>query len=228
VSTAARPDHPETRAALSLLCDSYWKPIHAYVRRLGYPEEDAKDLTQEFFLRLISKNVFAAADRTKGRFRTFLLTGLNFFLANEYHRGKAAKRGGGQVLASLDEETEDKEPVHQPASGLSPAAVYEQTWARTVFGEARDRLAEEYAAAGKQTVFKHLQEFLEGTPDPRGYHPVAAVLRMTPNAVGVAVHRMRQRLGELVRTEIARTLAEPSPEEIEEEVRFLIEALGRS
>lgn len=223
VVSAARPDHPETREALSLLCENYWGPIHAYVRRLGYAEDDAKDLTQEFFLRLISKNVFAAADRNKGRFRTFLLTALNFFLSNQYHRGHAAKRGGGQKIVSLDEETEDKEPVHQPAGGPTPAAVFEQTWAKAVFDQARDRLSEEYAAAGKTKLFEQLKPFLEGTPDSRGYHPVAARLGLTPNAVGVAV----QRMGELVRIEITRTLANPTKEEIETEVKFLIEALGR-
>jgi len=227
VSCAARPDAPETRNALGKLCESYWSPIHAYVRRLGYTEEDAKDLTQEFFLRLISKNVFAAADKSKGRFRTFLLTALNFFLANEYQRGHAAKRGGGRIIVSLDEENEDEEPKHQAVSELTPAAIYERTWAQTVFRQARERLGEEYTAAGKESVFEHLKAFLDGTPDPRGYHPVAAQLGITPNAVGVAVHRMRQRLGELVRAEIARTLASPTTEQIEDEVRYLIEQLGK-
>src|SRR5262249_14597590 len=147
----------------------------------------AQDLTQEFFLRLLSKNAFAAADRTKGKFRTFLLTALNFFLVNEYRRASADKRGGGQKGGSMGGRNEDAELRHEPASQLSPDVIYQQTWARTVFRQARERLAEEYASTGKTKFFTELSAFLEGTPDPRGYHPVAARLQMTPNAVGVAV-----------------------------------------
>ena len=227
VVAAGRPDTSQARDAVAKLCESYWRPLHAYIRRLGYSEDDAQDLTQEFLLRLMTKNVFASADRNKGRFRTFLLTALKFFLTNEYHRTTAAKRGGGKIVVSLDEQSEDSEPRYQPVSTLSPAAIYDQTWAKTVFGQAEARLGEEYAAVGKTDLFEHLKPFLEGVPGARGYHAVAGKLQMTPNAVGVAVYRMRQRLGQLIRTEIANTLANPAPTEVEDEMRFLIETLGR-
>lgn len=227
VVAAGQSDTPQSREALTRLCEDYWEPLHAYVRRSGYSEHEAKDLTQEFFLRLLSKNAFAAADRSKGKFRTFLLTALNYFLVNEYRRASADKRGGGQKLVSIDEQDEDHEPRHEPASHLSPDVIYEQTWARTVFRQARERLAEEYASTGKANFFAELGVFLDGTPDPRGYHPVAERLQMTPNAVGVAVYRMRQRLGELIRAQIGHTLVNPTPAEIEAEMRFLMESLSR-
>lgn len=224
---AGKPDSPQAQDALARLCQSYWEPLHAYIRRLGHSEEDARDLTQDFFYRLMTRNVLAAADRDKGRFRTFLLTALNYFLANEWHRTMAQKRGGGRAMASLDEKTEDDLPRYEPASHLTPEVLYEQRWAATVFRQAQDRLQEEYASAGKSAVFDQLKEFLEGSPGARGYHAVAARLQMTPNAVGVAVHRMRQRLGELIRAEVAGTLVNPAPAEIEAEMRFLLETLGR-
>lgn len=227
VLAAGRPDAPEARQALSRLCESYWQPIHDYVRRLGYGEEDAKDMTQEFFLRLLSKNTVAAADRERGKFRTFLLTALNHFLTNEWRRGRVAKRGGGKAIVSLDEQTDDEQPRHEPATKTSPETLYEQNWAASVFRQAHERLGEEYAAAGKTKLFERLKPFLEGSPDPRGYHSVAPQLQITPNAVGVAVHRMRQRLGELVRAEVARTLVKPTQADIDGEMRFLLETLGR-
>src|SRR5262245_12371775 len=111
-----QPETPQAEQALSWLCESYWQPLHDYVRRLGYTEQDAKDLTQEFFFRVLSKNIVAAADREKGRFRTFLLTSLNHFLTNEWHRGRAAKRGGNRTIVSLDEETSEGQPCHEPRS----------------------------------------------------------------------------------------------------------------
>lgn len=227
VMTAGQPEAPQAQEALARLCEAYWQPLHDYVRRLGYSETDAKDLTQEFFLRVLSKNILAAADRDKGRFRTFLLTALNHFLANEWHRANAAKRGGGNTIVSIDEETEDEQPRHEPATELSPETIYQRSWAASVFRQAHERLGEEYASAGKTQLFEQLKPFLGGSPDPRGYHPVAAQLKMTPNAVGVAVHRMRERLGQLIRGEVERTLVNPTLTEINEEMRFLLETMAQ-
>lgn len=227
VVAAGDPSTPKAQEALSRLCEGYWQPLHDYVRRLGYSEADAKDLTQEFFLRVLSKNILAAADREKGKFRTFLLTALNHFLTNEWHRANAAKRGGGKTVVSIDEHTEDDQPRHEPATDLSPEAAYQRSWAQNLFRQAHDRLGEEYVSAGKLNLFEQLKAFLDGSPDPRGYHSVAAKLSMTPNAVGVAVHRMRQRLGQLVRAEVERTLVTPTAAEIDSEMRFLMETVGR-
>jgi len=227
VAAAGQPETPQAREALTRLCEAYWQPLYDYVRRLGYSEADAQDLTQDFFLRLVSKNVVAAADRERGRFRTFLLTSLKHFVANEWHRAHAAKRGGGLAMVSLDQETEDDQPKPEPATQTSPESIYEQSWAASLFRQARERLAEEYAAAGKTKLFDHLKAFLETSPDPREYQTVAAQVALTANAVGVTVHRMRQRLGELVRAEIARTLVDPTTAEVEAEMRFLLSALGR-
>lgn len=221
------PDEPEAKAALAKLCEAYWQPLHDYVRRLGHSEDEAKDLTQEFFLRAIGRNLMAAADRDKGRFRTFLLSSLNHFLKNEWHRANAAKRGGGHRLVSLDVESDDEQPLHEPANPLSPQALYDKSWAASVLRRANERLGEEYAAAGKPVLFEQLKAFLESSPDPRGYHAVAPQVGMTPNAIGVAVHRMRQRLRELIRTEVEHTLVKPTEGEIDAEMRFLLESLSR-
>ncbi len=227
VLAAGRGDSPQAQEALARLCRDYWQPLYAYVRRLGNNEEDAKDLTQEFFYRLVSGDFLSKADRTKGKFRTYLLTVLEHFLTNEWRKGQTAKRGSGQAIFSLDEETEDEQPRFEPGVDASPAKIYEQHWAAAVFRQANERLSEEYAAAGKSELFAKLKEFLEITPISRGYHAVAAQLRMTPNAVGVIVHRMRHRCGELIRAEVARTLVKPTSQEIESEMRFLKEVFGR-
>jgi DNA-directed RNA polymerase specialized sigma24 family protein len=226
VVAAGQGDAPESQRALAQLCQDYWRPIYAYVRRVGHGEDEAKDLTQEFFLELVSKRFIAAADRTKGRFRTFLLTSLNFFLSTERKRAGALKRGGGRIILSIDEEHDDGGNV-EPATDLTPDRIYEQRWAASVLQLARERLHEEYTAAGKEKLHEHLKDFLEGTPEARGYQGVAQKLQMTPNAVGVAVHRMRQRCGELLRAEVTRTLVNPSAADTDAEMRFLLEALGR-
>ena len=222
-----QPETTEARAALSLLCEAYWQPIHDYVRGLRYGEDDARDLTQEFFLRLLDRNLFAVADRNRGRFRTFLLTSLNHFLKNEWVRSNAAKRGGGQPVVSLDEQTADGQALHEPADRVTPEMLYERSWASSLLRQANERLGEEYAAAGKTSVFNALKPFLESAPEARGYHAVAAQLGMTPNAVGVVVHRMRQRLRELIRSEVERTLVDPTAADVDAEMRFLLETLSR-
>jgi RNA polymerase sigma-70 factor (ECF subfamily) len=201
--------------------------VFAYLRRSGVAEEEAKDLTQEFFLRLMSRNVFAAADRSKGKFRTFLLTALKFFVANERDRARAAKRGGGKEILSLDREPAEGEAVLEPATLDSPAVAYEEAWARTVFTRAEALVGDEYQSVGKAVLFAGLKEFLERGPESGGYQAIAARLGMTPNAVGVAVHRMRHRFGELIRSEVARTLCNPTTPEVQEEVRYLMELLAR-
>jgi RNA polymerase sigma-70 factor (ECF subfamily) len=226
VVTAGQRDSPEAKEALTKLCQTYWEPLHVYLRRLGYNEDDAKDLTQEFFLRLLDKNYLGAANREKGKFRSFLLTALNHVLANERDRAMAAKRGGGKTIVSLEAEAEQGDRSSEPSSDLSPVKVFERRWAMTLFQQAYARLQAEYVAAGKARQFDLLKAFLEAETETGEYSALAPQLQMTPHAVGMAVHRLRQRYGEQVRAEIAHTLVNPTAAEIEEERRHLFETFG--
>jgi RNA polymerase sigma-70 factor (ECF subfamily) len=223
--TARQGGSPEARAALERLCQAYWYPLYAYVRRLGYSASDAEDLTQAYFLQLLEKNYLGAVDRRKGKFRSFLLAALNHFLANERDWHNAAKRGGGRTLVSLDDdESREERYRNEPASDLTPEKVFEARWAATVIEQARTRLREQYAAEGKAPLYDRLADYLSEQPDAGAYDTAAAELGMKPGAVAVAVHRLRQRYGEHIRSEIARTVARP--EEIEDEWRHLREVLG--
>jgi len=225
VAAAARDrDTARTQEALAGLCQSYWPPLHAYVRRLGHNADDAKDLTQQFFFVLISKNYLGAADRTKGKFRTFLLTALRHFLTNEWDKSQAQKRGAGQIPISLDDPGDEDGIPWEPSTEASPMKVYEQRWAMTLFRRAVDRLRKEQHEGGKGELFDALKGFLEETTPPGGYEEVASRKGMTTGHVRVAVHRLRQRLAELVRQEVADTMVNPTPEEIEAEVQHLFEA----
>jgi len=223
--TARQSGSPEAKAALERLCQTYWYPLYAYVRRRGYSPQDAEDLTQAFFLELIEKNYLGAVDRRKGKFRSFLLAAMNHFLANEYDWRHAAKRGGGRTFVSIDDEaTWEQRYQRETATEQSPEKIFEARWASTVIDQARTRLRETYAAEGKGELFDRLEKYLTEQPGPGGYAEVAAALRMSPGAVATAVHRLRQRYGEAVREEVARTVARP--EEIEDEMRHLRAVLG--
>jgi len=225
VAEAARQqDSARAQEALSGLCQTYWPPLHAYVRRLGHNADDAKDLTQQFFYVLISKNYLGAADRTKGKFRTFLLTALRHFLANEWDKSQAQKRGAGQTPISLDDTGDGDGPAWEPATDVSPMKLYEQRWAMTLFRRAVERLRCEQEEAGKGEAYEALKGFLEETTPPGGYEEVAGKLGMTTGNVRVSVHRLRHRLAELVRQEVGETLVNPSQDEIETEVQHLFEA----
>ncbi len=210
--------------ALEHLCRTYWFPLYAYVRRRGYEAPEAQDLTQEFFVRLLAKHYLTRADRSKGKFRSFLLTGLNRFLSNEGRRARAAKRGGGQPLLSLDDETAERRYALEPASQLTPERIYERHWALTLLDRALARLRAETLAGGRARQFEQLRGFLTTEAGETRYAAVAAELGMTTDAVGVAVHRLRQRYRELVREEIAQTVT--SPAEVEQEIRWLFTAVG--
>ena len=211
---------PEVNRSLAILCENYWFPLYAFVRRAGHSAEDAQDLTQEFFVRLLDKQFLAAADRNKGRFRTFLLTAVKRFLANEYDRIQAKKRGGGQTILSL--ECLEARYCQEPADTLTPERIFEQQWALTLLNQVLARLQAEMTADGKTALFDALKDHLTGS-QAVGYATTAARLGMTEGAVKVAAHRLRQRYRELLREEIAQTVA--SPDEIEEEVRYLFACL---
>ena len=224
VVRAAGETSSASHAALEQLCRVYWPPLYAYIRRQGYPVHDAQDLVQGFFALLLEKNFVGMADREKGKFRSFLLTALNRFLNGERDRTNAAKRGGGKVLISLDEQTGEGLLVLEPASDSTPEKEFEKNWAITLLRQALARLREESLAAGKAAVFDQLKPFLEGEARSGQYAAAAARLRMSVNGVAVTVHRLRQRYRELVRAEIANTVA--GPEELEDELQHLFAALS--
>lgn len=223
---SARDQHsPQSAEALEKLCRTYWYPLYAYVRRTGQSKENAEDLTQAFFARLLEKNFLNAEERESGRFRSFLLIALKRFLANEWDRVRAQKRGGGQPHVPLDTELAERKFSAETAAGeLSPDRLYERRWALTLIEQAMARLRAEFEPAGKTGEFEKLKSFL--TADKREIpHPaVAAELGMSEGALRVAVHRLRKRYRELFREEIGHTLAEG--EEIDTELRHLLTVLS--
>jgi RNA polymerase sigma-70 factor (ECF subfamily) len=209
-------------AELAALCGGYWPPLYAYLRRRGYSVEDAQDLTQGYFSRLLEKGYLEHADAARGRFRSFLLTSLKNFIANEWHREHAQKRGGDTPVLTL-EDAARAEQLYAAAPDLSPERIYERNWALAVLNRATAALAAEFLAAGKQQVFDGLKQFLTGDAGELKYSQAAAALGMSEGAARVAVYRMRGRFRDLLRAEIGRTVS--APEEIDEELRFLLSAL---
>ena len=225
VLAAGQESSSLAEAALEKLCRTYWYPLYAYVRRQGHSPHDAQDLTQGFFARLLEKNWVGAADREKGKFRSFLLSLLNHYLGDERDRASAVKRGGGKPLISLDEQTAENLFLQEPASALSPEKEFEKRWAAAVLQQAMTRLREEFERAGKGRTFDDLKLFLEGEASSGDYAAIAAGLGMSANAIAVTVHRLRQRYRELVRIEVANTVG--SPNEVEEEMRYLFSVLAQ-
>lgn len=224
VRLAARNDTTRAQRALSSLCEAYWYPLYAYVRRQGHSPHDAQDLTQEFFARLLESNSLAKLDRERGRFRAWLLASLKHFLANEWDRARAAKRGGGLHLVSLDEATAEERYKLEPADELSADRIFERRWAMMLLDTVLGALEREYAAGGKSALFDKLKPCLAGSRESQPYAELARELGMSEGAVKVAVHRFRQRYRELLRVEIAHTVS--SPEEVDEEIRYLFSVLG--
>jgi RNA polymerase sigma-70 factor (ECF subfamily) len=219
VRTCGADDTVSSGAAMEQLCRTYWYPLYAYVRRRGHSVDEAQDLTQEFFARLIEKEWVSAADANKGRFRTFLLTALSHFLAKEWRRLSAGKRGGGKKLISLDD-TAEARYVGEPTSDLTPEKLYERRWALSVFDQALSRLREQHVLLGKDHHYECFKKFLSTQPGDGEYAKVGQALEMSPGAVAAAVHRLRQQYRELVRAEVAHTVE--STEELEEEMRWLL------
>jgi DNA-directed RNA polymerase specialized sigma24 family protein len=220
VLAAGNDSSPGAQEALERLCRTYWLPLYAYVRRRGYTPEDSQDLTQAFFANFLEKNAVSRARRERGRFRSFLLTSLQNFLAHEWEKARAAKRGGGSRPLPWDEPSPEGRYQLESSPELSPDKAFERRWAMTLFQQALTRLHAESTAAGKAATFNELKSFLSEKADEGAYAAAAKRLRIAPAAVGVAVHRLRKRYGELVREEIAHTVATPG--EIEDEMRHLI------
>lgn len=224
VISAGHSDTTRSCEALARLCQTYWHPLYAYVRRLGHLPPDAQDLTQEFFARLLAKNYLADADESRGRFRSFLLAALKHFLANEWDKASAQKRGGGQMLIPIDPSTAETSCRFEPADATTAEKIYERRWALTLLAQVLQHLREEYVRAGREKLFEQLKPTLTEASRTVRYAEIAARLGMSEGAVKVAVHRLRLRYREVLRAEIADTVA--SPAEVEDELRNLFAALS--
>lgn len=223
VLAAGRCDMSGSAAALEELCKTYWYPLYAYVRRRGYSPEDAQDLTQEFFARLLAKEYLASAEPQKGKFRSFLLAGLNHLLSDERDKAHALKRGGGVLPVSFDAQTAEARYRLEPVDAMTPERLFERSWAAAVLEQAARRLRAEYLAAGQGRLYEQLIEFRQDSDGHRAYEEVSASLGMSISAVKSAIFRFRQRHHHLVREEIARTLN--NPVELDEEIRHLLQVV---
>ena len=225
VLTAGHSDTTHARAALEKLCQTYWYPLYAYVRRRGHSPADAQDLTQAFFARLLERNWVGRADQQKGRFRSFLLSALNHFLADEWDRVRAQKRGGGVAPLPLQFDTAETRYGHEPADQVTPESSYERRWALTLLDEVLHRLRSEYEQEGRAELFAALHPCLVGDRTSQPYAELAVELGVSEGTVKSAVHRLRQRYRQLLRDEIAQTVAESG--EVDEELRHLFAVLAR-
>ena len=223
VLTAGQDESPEAAQALAALCETYWYPLYAYVRRRGYGAEDARDLTQGFFAALLEKDYVRDADRERGRFRSFLLVALKRFLSKEWAKEHAQKRGGSRKTLSLDVSDGESRYAHEPSHDWTPERVYERRWALTLLDQVMARLRQRYADDGKGELFDRLKVFLTGGSGAPSHRELAAELGMTPGAVKVAVHRLRRRYRELLRAEVAETVADPK--DVRDELQLLLAAL---
>ncbi|QEL17308.1 RNA polymerase sigma factor [Limnoglobus roseus] len=223
IAAASETATPEARQALADLCAAYWFPVYAYVRRRGHARHAAEDLTQAFFARLLEKNDLAAADPDRGRFRSFLLTACQNFLANQHDHDSARKRGGGVSNLSLDFESAEGKFNREPAAADDSAErLFERRWAVELLDRALTELRREYAETDRETLFDVLKPTLSGDATA-GYEQLADRLSLTVGAVKVAVHRLRQRYRDRVRDVIGRTVADPN--EVDDEIRDLFAAL---
>ncbi len=219
VLAAGKSEAPEAAAALESLCRTYWYPLYAYVRHRGHGPEDSRDLTQEFFYRLLQGNYLARVDPRKGRFRSFLLAAINHFLANEWHRSQCLKRGGNVTFLPLDALEAEERYQCEHFGSHSPEELYERTWAIALLEKVIGRLSQETAATGQSARFKELRPILMGERASLSYSELASKLETTEAALKMTVQRLRRRYAELVQEEIADTV--PEPQEVEEELRHL-------
>ena len=224
VLEAGQTDLARATAALERLCRNYWHPIYAFIRRRGSDRHDAEDLTQAFFEFLLEKETLKKVDRRKGKFRTFLLAALTNFLANEWDKRQTLKRGGQRQIISLDEAAAEGLYLREPVESLTPERLFERRWASALIEQVLARLKQEYAAGGKAKLFTKLEPALTGEVAAGAFAEWAAALGMTEGAVKVALHRLRRRFGEVLRSEIAHTVS--SPEEINDEIRQLFAAIS--
>lgn len=214
----------EARRALESLCQTYWQPLYAYIRHQGHDPEEASDLTQAYFTEFLEKDFLADVDPEKGRFRSFLLVSLRHFLSHQRSRNRAVKRGGGTLTLSLDTDAAELRYLREPTAGRTPEEVFERRWALTVLGRALASLRHEAKSEDRRRSFEALKPFLTGEGPARPYREVAEELGMSEMAARKATHRLRRRFGQVLREEIAETVADE--ETIDDEVRHLLTILA--
>lgn len=219
VLAAGHRSSPDAQAALTTLCRSYWFPLYSYVRRRVGNRDEAQDLTQAFFVQLLEKDYLAVARPERGKFRAFLLTSLKHFLSNQWDKARAQKRGGGRAAIPLDLAAGESRYCLEPMDELTPERLFERQWALTLLEQVLRRLREESVATGKERQFERLKAFVAGQSSAGAYAAAAEALGVTEGAVKVAVHRFRRRYRELLRSEIAQTVAGPA--DVDDEIRSL-------
>jgi RNA polymerase sigma factor (sigma-70 family) len=222
---AAERGSPGADEALAKLCQVYWYPLYAFIRRRGHGPEEAEDLTQEFFARLVDRNHLAGITIEGGKFRSYMLTVLKHFLTNERERALTQKRGGHNTFFSIDDKTAENRYQFEPVDHTTPESIFERHWALTLLDRVMGQLRDAYAAEGKAEFFERLRPCLSGAERLVPYSELGTTLGLSEGALKVAVHRLRKRYGALLRAEIADTVS--SPEEIDEEIRHLIEVTAR-
>jgi len=218
----AQGDTQSSHNALTRLCQTYWHPLYAFVRRSGYKPEDAQDLTQAFFTRLIEKDYLKHVVPEKGKFRSFLLMAIKRFMANEWDRLHRLKRGGGREFVSLSVQDTEKRFLAEPLDEMSPDKAFDRKWAMTVLEQVMGRLRDEFRRAGKTDLFVNISAFLGG--DKESYPEISRAVGMTEATLRVNVHRLRQRYRELLRLEIASTVEHS--EDVDDEIRYLFSTLA--
>jgi RNA polymerase sigma-70 factor (ECF subfamily) len=220
---AKEPDSKQF-GALEGVCRVYWQPLYAYIRRGGYGAEDAQDLTQEFFARLLEKDWLRHLQDERGKFRSFLLTLLRHFLSDERARACSQKRGGGRSFISLDQFESEERDLVGPVENLTAEHLYHRRWVRAILEEALEQLQREYVSTGRSELYQQLSNLEPGERQSPGYARTAAALGMTESAVKSAAHRLRRRYREILRGLVAETVG--SPTQVDEEIRELMNALG--
>lgn len=224
VLAAGEQPNPRSADALARLCEMYWYPVYAFIRRQGCRPDESADLTQAFFARVLEKQYFRDADRTRGRFRAFLCASIRHFLSNERDRSRTLKRGGAQPPISLDVHTAEGAYQLEPRDDLTPEKLFDRRWALVLLERVLSRLRDDQVAAGKGALFDALKGFLTGDSAPRTYADVANQLGTTEGAIKVAVHRLRRLFRDTLVDEIAETVS--GPEEIDAEITHLLKAVS--
>jgi RNA polymerase sigma-70 factor (ECF subfamily) len=224
VLAAGQKSNAHSAEALASLCEMYWYPVYAFIRRQGHRAEEGADLTQEFFARVLEKNYFHDADPARGRFRAFLCASIRHFLSNERDRARTLKRGGSQPPISLDVETAEGTYRLEPRDDLTPEKLFDRRWALILLERVLARLRDEQVSAGKGELFDHLKGFLTGDSTGVPYDDVAKASGMTEGAVKVAVHRLRRRFRDTLVQEIAETVSDPA--DIDAEIEYLLKAVS--
>ena len=224
INAVGQTSQSQAAGALAELCEAYWPPLYAFLRRRGYPPEEAQDLTQGFFARLLETGSIRTADPARGRFRSFLLTALKRYVINEHERSTTARRGGGHAHLSLDFDEAERVYTREPSTDETPDRLFDRRWAMIALDRALQRLRAEYIGLGQASLADALLPYLTDTGELPPYRMVAARLDISEGAVKVAVHRMRHRYGGILRSEIAETVL--GGEEVEAELRELLRAVS--